>query len=183
MEQKMLASQLDAERRYSSYRAEVFRQVKSVLNYPDSQHITLADISTKALIQSRVWGDIPGRKVDFNWEIDCQIYRKRYPKRFELAIWYQNRLESLALGRPSYNGSRVRLELIERTAGNSFLKGRAFLITELSLIAYASLLGADEIRIMEPVNESVKNYYIARGYTYVPSTGALHFPDYCVKKL
>lgn len=121
--------------------------------------------------------------MNFDWESDHSIFRKRYPKRFELAIWYQNRLESLALGRPSFNGSRVRLELIERVAVNSILKGKAFAITELALIAYANLLGAEEVRIMQPINESVKNYYISRGYCYVPSSGARNFPDYCVKKL
>lgn len=179
----MLATHLDAERKYQEYRAEVFKYVRQELGYSDAQHILLKDIDAKALIQSRLWEQLPDRQVDFNWELDYRLYRKRYPKRFELAIWYQNRLESLALGRPSYNGSRVRLELVERLAGNSHLKGRAFLITELCLIAYANLLGADEIRIMSPINESVKNYYIARGYSYVPSTGATHFPDYCVKKL
>lgn len=179
----MLATHLDAENRYKEYRAEVFKYVKKALDYPDSQNISLKDIDATALMQARLWDRIPERRVDFNWEIDCQTYRKRYPKRFELAIWYQNRLESLALGRPSYNGSRVRLELVERLAGNSQLKGRTFLITELSLIAYANLLGADEIRIMEPINDRVKSYYVSRGYTYVPSSGARHFPDYCVKKL
>jgi hypothetical protein len=179
----MLATHLDAEKRYKEYRAEVFKYVKQALDYPDSRHILLRDIDVAALLQARLWDRIPERKVDFNWEMDSQIYRKRYPKRFELAIWYQNRLESLALGRPSYNDSQVRLELVERLAGNSQLKGRTFLITELSLIAYANLLGADEIRIMEPINGSVINYYVSRGYTYVPSSGARHFPDYCVKKL
>ncbi|MCW8125055.1 hypothetical protein [Microbulbifer halophilus] len=179
----MLATHLDAELRYSAYRTEVFKQVKEFLTYPDSHHIRLSDIDHKALTQARLWHDIPERSVNFDWEHDCRLYRKLYPKRFELAIWHQNRLESLALGRPSYSGTRVRLELVERLARNSQLKGRAFVITELSLMAYAALLGAEEIRIMEPINESVKNYYISRGYRYVPSTGATHFPDYCVKKL
>lgn len=179
----MLATHLNAENRYREYRAEVFKYVKNALTYSDSQYINLMDIDMRALTQARLWDRIPGRKVDFDWENDSRIYRKRYPKRFELAIWYQGRLESLALGRPSYNGSRVRLDLVERLAGNSHLKGRAFLITELCLIAYANLLGADEVRIMEPINDSVKNYYVSRGYAYVPSSGADYFPDYCVKKL
>jgi hypothetical protein len=179
----MLASHISAETKYRDYRAEVFKSVKQVLNYPDSNLINLRDIDTAALVQARLWEQLPERQVDFNWEQDSKIFRKRYPKRFELAIWHQNRLESLALGRPSYNGSRLRLELIERLAVNSWLKGRAFLITELCLIAYGNLLGADEVRVMEPISEGVKNYYISRGYTYVPSTGAINFPDYCVKKL
>jgi hypothetical protein len=179
----MLATHISAETRYREYRAEVFKSVKQILSYPDSNMIKLRDIDTAALVQARLWEKIPERQVDFNWEQDSAIFRKRYPKRFELAIWHQNGLESLALGRPSYNGSRVRLELIERLAANSRLKGRAFLITELCLIAYADLLGADEVRVMEPISEGVKNFYISRGYTYVPSTGAINFPDYCVKKL
>ena len=157
--------------------------MQNALPYPDSGKISLSDINTKALTQARLWESIPERKVEFNWEQDHYIFRKRYPKRFELAIWYQNRLESLALGRPSYNGNRVRLELVERLAANSILKGRAFTITEQALIAYADLIGAEEIRIMHPLNESVKNYYVSHGYNYVHSSGARYFPDYCVKKL
>lgn len=179
----MLATHLNAEDRYETYRSEVRKYVKNALPYSDSRNIILSGINIKALQQSRLWALIPERQVDFNWENDHRIFMKRHPKRFELAIWYQNKLESLALGRPSYGGSRVRLELIERVATNSMLKGKAFAITELALIAYANLIGAEEIRIMQPVNESVKNYYINKGYSYVPTTGAMHFPDYCVKKL
>jgi len=179
----MQATHLSAERKYKEYRAEVFKYVKEALSYSDSDDIHLKDIDFSALCQARLWEKIPERKVDFKWETDCQIYRKRHPDRFEIAIWHQNRLESLALGRPSFNGTRLRLELVERLAGNSILKGRAFQITELALIAYANLIGAEEIRIMQPINESVKNYYVGRGYIYVPTTGARHFPDYCVKKL
>jgi len=179
----MLATHIDAEARYRAYRQEVRKYVKNALPYGDANAIILSDIEQRALVESRLWNSLPERKVGFDWEVNCSIYQKRYPKRFELAIWYQNKLESLALGRPSYNGSRVRLELIERVAVNSILKGKVFAITELALIAYAELIGADEVRIMQPINDSVKNYYISKGYNYVPSTGALNFPDYCVKKL
>ncbi len=179
----MLATHLNAEEKYEAYRDEVRKYVKNALPYSESKNINLSGINIKALQQSRLWALIPERKVDFNWENDHRIFMKRYPKRFELAVWYQNKLESLALGRPSYNGSRVRLELIERVAVNSMLKGKAFAITELALIAYANLLGADEVRIMQPINENVRNYYINKGYSYIPSTGAINFPDYCVKKL
>lgn len=179
----MLATYIEAEQRYAAYRAEVQRQVQGALPYTDASSIRLKDIDQTALTHSRLWSQIPERKVDFDWENDCRIYKKRYPKRFELAIWYGSRLESLALGRPSFNGTRVRLELIERIATNSVLKGKTFAITELALMAYAELLGADEVRIMQPINDDVKRYYLSKGYHYVPSTGARFFPDYCVKKL
>ncbi len=179
----MLATHFDTEARYRAYRQEVRKYVKNALPFNEAKSIILSDIEQKALIQARLWNAIPERKVNFDWETSYSIYKKCYPKRFELAIWYQNRLESLALGRPSFKGTRIRLELIERVAKNSFLKGKVFAITELALIAYAELLGADEVRIMQPINEDVKQYYISRGYIYVPSTGALYFPDYCVKKL
>jgi hypothetical protein len=179
----MLATHQDAEHRYETYRSMVREHVKEALPYGDSSQISLSGLDSKALSQAKLWREIPERKVDFNWEADTKTYRKMYPKRFELAIWYQNRLESLSLGRPSFNGGRLRLELTERIAGHSMLKGRAFAITELALIAYANLLGADEIRIMEPINENVRDFYVKKGYSYVPTTGARYFPDYCVKKL
>jgi hypothetical protein len=135
-----------------------------------------------ALRQVNLWSNTY-RQVSFDWKAYLHQYRKVCPKRFELAVWYNGRLESLSLGRPSYKGTRLRLELIERVPSNSSLRGRVFPITEIALIAYANLLGAAEVRIMEPVNDSVRAYYVSRGYSYVPSTGAANFPDYCVRKL
>lgn len=179
----MQATHIAADQRYETYRQMVRDSVKNALPYSDSHAITFSGLDSKALNQARLWDNIPERLVDFNWERDTRTYRRMYPKRFEIAIWYHNRLESLSLGRPSFNGNRVRLELIERIASHSMLKGRAFAITELALIAYANLLGAEEIRIMSPINEDVKKYYISKGYNYVASTGAKDFPDYCVKQL
>jgi hypothetical protein len=34
---------------------------------------------------------------------------------------------------------------------------------------YARLLGAKEIRIMHPINDEVRDYYVAFGYTYLAS--------------
>ena len=179
----MQATHMEAEARYESYREMVRDSVKAALPYGDASNISLSGLNSAALRQAKLWNDIPERRVDFNWYSDSNTYRKMYPKRFELAIWYQNRLESLSLGRPSFKGERLRLELTERVANHSMLKGRAFSITELSLIAYANLLGASEIRIMQPINESVIDFYVQKGYSYVASTGAKHFPDYCVKNV
>ncbi|WP_445355699.1 hypothetical protein ACJJI5_05025 [Microbulbifer sp. EKSA008] len=179
----MLATHSDAELRYESYRQMVREHVKEAIPYGDASQIHLSGLDSRAINQAKLWDTIPERRTNFDWETDTRIYRKMYPKRFELAIWYQNRLESLSLGRPSFKGTRLRLELIERVAGYSMLKGRSFAITELALIAYANLLGADEIRIMQPINAAVRDFYVQKGYSYVPSTGARHFPDYCVKKI
>ncbi|WP_444937710.1 hypothetical protein [Microbulbifer sp. JMSA002] len=179
----MLATHSDAESRYESYRQAVRDHVKEALPYGDASQIHLSGLDSRAISQAKLWDRIPERRADFDWEANTRAYRKIYPKRFELAIWYQNRLESLSLGRPSFKGTRVRLELIERVSGYSMLKGRSFAITELGLIAYANLLGADEIRIMQPINSDVRDFYVQKGYSYIPSTGARHFPDYCVKKI
>lgn len=70
-------------------------------------------------------------------------------------------------------GQRMRLDLIEACPKKpSDLK-----VFEISLFAigiYAETLGAHELRIMNPINAQVRDYYARFGLTYVSSGDYLY---------
>ncbi len=53
------AENLDAEKRYASYRQEVRKYLKQALSYNDSESPKLEDIKQKFLMQSRLWSQLP----------------------------------------------------------------------------------------------------------------------------
>ncbi|WP_238105792.1 hypothetical protein [Vibrio cincinnatiensis] len=59
----------------------------------------------------------------------------------------------------------MRLDFIEANPDNS--GPRVFPATLFTMITYAELLGANEIRVMKPINDDVKKYYQSFGLTYV----------------
>lgn len=154
--------------------------------YADSSNICLTGIDLNALNASEKWlGMACSRpRAEWGWSDAAKIYTKRYPKRFELAIWYRKDLCGLAYGRPSYAGTRMRIELIEGAPriGNPLGSRRVVPITVMGATAYAGILGAKELRIIRPARALI-GYYESLDFTYVKSTGAKHYPDYLYKIL
>ena len=184
----MLAPHLDAENRYELIRKEARLQAESVLPSKIKNSITLSGISQKELVHTKHWAISPNREVDWDWLYGHEIYRKRYPKRFEVAIWYKNFLSGLAIGRPTYHGSKLRLDFAERAPDNCPIKGYVMPVILLSAEAYGLKIGADEVRRMDPMNERLVNYYNRLGYKYVEGTMGLgdaneKNPHFLYKKL
>ena len=90
-----------------------------------------------------------------------------------MALWHDEMLVSLSLGRPTYNGSRLRLDFIE---GNPDKPKdiKVFEPTVLAMVAYAQVLGATELRVMHPINQDVKKYYERFGFSYVSKADYLY---------
>lgn len=154
--------------------------------YQDHSSIRLSGIDSDALQSSNSWLDLECSRprAEWCWNEASKLYRKSYPKRFELSIWYDGKLCGLSYGRPSFAKSRMRIELIEGAprAGNPLGPRRVVPITIMNATAYAGVLGAKELRIMQPAKPLI-GYYESLDFTYVESTGAEHFPDYLYKVL
>lgn len=162
----MLATHMDAEQRYTKIRQAVFEELNKELLRSEQRIFRAGLIDSAALSQSRLWNLSSRRKVNWDWVEGYSAFRFRHPKRFEMALWYNNTLASLSLGRPTYQGARLRLDFIEGNPDKpSHVK--VFEPTFLAMVAYAHALGTNELRIMNPINAEVRSYYERFGFAYV----------------
>lgn len=178
----MKASHKNAESKYSDLRNIAYELTMEELPYQDKEAINLSEITHKALSFFTENQEKNGRKVFWDWDFGVRSYRKRYPSRFELAVWYNQSVCGLSIGRPSYNGSRVRLDFIERASGNNQLKGRLTPITVTAYEVYARLIDAKQVRIINP-DDSLITYYTTFDYRYVKGTNTDMNPNYLYKDL
>ena len=131
-------------------------------------------ITADALNATKLWDKSTARRVDWEWIEGYSSFRFRYPKRFEAALWQNNSLITLSMGRPTYLGGALRLDFIE--ARPRELGDRPSVFNEV-LIAYgiyARMINAKQIRIMNPINDDIKAYYETFGYTYVAKQNYLY---------
>jgi len=163
----MRATHLDAEKRYDDIRKMTINAAqRRLLQRADYANIKLSAIDNKSLLASKAWNLSSKRQLDWDWIDGYSAFRFRYPKRFELAVWHKGTLMSLTLGRPTYYGTALRLDFIE--ANPEKPKDIAvFPIVLFAMIVYAEALGANELRVMKPINQNVKRYYESSGLTYV----------------
>lgn len=159
----MLLTHIDAERRYDELRKTALRVVSGQI--PSNISLEFKLIDKTALIESQKWNLSKKRLVNWDWLNSYGAFKFRYPKRFELALWDKSELASLSLGRPTYNGTSLRLDFIEANPDNNKIK--VFPLVMAALTTYAEALGANELRVMNPINEDVKNYYQEFGLKYV----------------
>lgn len=176
----MQVSHRRAEDKYKNIRSIAHEITMEELPYQDKMAIALTDINVVAL---NAISSAKERGVDWDWNFGIRSYRKRYPNRFELAIWYNSTVCGLSLGRPSYHGSRVRLDFIERVPGtNNPLVGRVTPIAVTAYEVYARLIDAKQVRIISPA-EALIDYYTALNYVFVKGSGSQANPSYLYKSL
>ena len=140
-------------------------------NQSHSVQAKLIDVS--ALNASKKWNNSSHRKVDWDWVSGYDTFKFRYPKRFEMALWHNRQLISLSLGSPSYQGTKLRLDYIEANPDKP-ADLKVFQSTFIAMVAYAQAIGAEELRVMNPVNEQVRKYYERFGLTYISKSDYLY---------
>ncbi len=163
----MLATHMDAERRYERLRKEALDAATDILQRQNITAIHLSTIDSMALNASKLWGNANSRRVNWDWFAGYNSFRFRYPKRFEMAVWNCGNLIGLSLGRPTYQGTALRLDFVE--AAPTGLGERPSIIEYVLLgyDIYARLINAKQVRIMNPINKAVLSYYERFGYEYV----------------
>jgi hypothetical protein len=172
----MLATHKQATIKYEETR----KNARSIAEQSLPQHLKgklkLKGVDRSALAAFSIWQKIPERKVDWDWNF-AHRYCFRYPKAFDLSVWHGNSLCSLTLGRPTFKGTEMRLDFIEKTPANCLFSGDMFRVSLLAYETYGELIGATKIRIMEPTNNKLINYYMSHGnFSYVePKQGNPHY--------
>lgn len=161
----------ELERRYGELRKQSIQMANQALHMPNTK---LALVDAAAYEAFRSWEDNPNRKVNWDWPTSWMSWKSNYPKRFECATWSDNRLIGFAMGRPTYQSTGLRLDYIEKSpvASEPHLD-----LTYLALYAYATLLGATYVKIMNPANKDVKDYYEQKGFKYDPKSNS------CIRRI
>lgn len=103
------------------------------------------------------------------------------PKRFEVAIWHDERLCGLALGKPSKGTSHNAIYLME---GSPIKHPLNALITRIVIevgTAYAMALGKEYLRLVDPLEKMIKVYTKRYGFEF--KTAKTHPKRFCIKKV
>lgn len=158
----MVLTHENAEKRYTALRQAVLKIVAR--SYSSSLGLDFRLVDEAALTASKEWSHVK-RLVEWDWLRGYPTFQFQHPKRFELALWHRGRLVSLSLGRPTSKCAGVRLDFIEASPPPREVK--VVPIVLIAMTAYAEALGADEIRLVKPINDEVKTYYETLGLTYV----------------
>jgi hypothetical protein len=147
--------------------------------------VQLKGINSFAIAQANRWEESLSRSDDatWSWSKGFRSYSYRHPKRFDLAIWFaKSELCGLAIGKPTYSGNKVRLDVVEGAPWEHPLKRKIVEFSIATASVYADLIGAEQLRIMRPVNRAVISYYKEFGFTLKKSK-ASNSPTYLWKNL
>ena len=71
----------------------------------------------------------------------------------------------LSIGKPTFCGDKMRLDVIERSPVHTLLKGKVTDITVTAFLAYAGSIGAKQLRIMRPLNDDLVRLYQGHGFS------------------
>lgn len=166
--------------KYAALRAEVYKEIPLAIHMPG---VSLTPINTIALEKYKLWPNNDRQPPNGGWDWGSWIshYRRKHPKRFEAAIWYGSTLCGLLLGKMSGKNVHIRLEVVEGSTDNSHpLKGRVAFIALSAVEMYGFALGAQESRIIDPVDGAIKSYS-KQGYKLYPAQK--NSPRYLAKLL
>lgn len=83
----------------------------------------------------------------------------------------------MTLGRPTYKGTEMRMDFIEKSPQNCIFSGDMFQVALLAYETYGDLIGAHKIRIMEPTDKKLMDHYISYGgFSLIPAKqGTPHY--------
>ncbi|HDN26744.1 MAG TPA: hypothetical protein ENG03_06540, partial [Thioploca sp.] len=111
----MDARKVQAERRYTSIRYDVYQTVEQKLHFLFKKPIRLTSIDNNALkYWQKIWQPHNHRyPPEGGWDWRNEILRQTLPNRFEVAIWHEEILCGLAMGKPSVGSSHLAIYLME----------------------------------------------------------------------
>jgi hypothetical protein len=155
---------------YASRRRAVFEFIRREFSAysVEASEITLAD-AREADSWKTKWPN-PSRAATWSWEVLYRDYHRNDGiKRFDLAVRIGGRLQLLCYGLPNNSRLILKLHAIERGPERNPLRGRVLEIALSAAIAYARLIGSQELWICNPVSTAHVRMYSAGGFT--PHTG------------
>ena len=162
-----------AQEKYEVFRREARAKTEDLVLSQMRAIVNLDSINAKELAIAKTWEFHDGRHPDFgyDWNKHVSKYVRRSPKHFDLSIRSHGVLCGLSIGKPTWAGKKMRIDVIEGSPYNHPLKNKIVTVTVAAFSAYARLIGASQIRIMEPINDGVTALYKRHGFTYQQGKG------------
>ncbi|MCG6360452.1 hypothetical protein K6U58_17970 [Vibrio fluvialis] len=131
-------------------------------------HLRITDIDGVALRYLRnAWKPHPEKSKNVGgpdeWKYFVQQYRVSYSSRVEAAIWYDNHLCALLLGKCSRNKYIARISYLQGNFDDTYLKGLRTHIATRFLEVFAAANKIQWVGIQAPYHGAVPLYTL-RGY-------------------
>jgi hypothetical protein len=105
----------------------------------------------------KVWRRKPS-PGNFDWDTIVAHFTRNDVDRFEVAIWLENRLLGLGIGRPSKGDDNLTLHFVERYWGHNPLRGWVAQIVTDAADDYATVLGKKRLKLKDVAPAAVATY-------------------------
>ncbi len=150
---------------YSDLRRSAAKEVESTPAF-QGLDFSIREIDHEALVAHADWGQKgkQDRLVEWDWTDLIRRYRRTYSSRLDMAIWHEDTLCGLALGKVSDGKLVVRVCYVEGSPDATPLSGKVFAVVDLYLETYAISLGIETIALQDPFQELIPHY---EDYGYV----------------
>jgi hypothetical protein len=118
--------------------------------------------------------------TDWNWQAEADGWQKRHVDRFEVAIWSNDQLCGMAIGKPSAARNNLSIYLLQgHPLANHALKGALLGVILDIAEAYGTALNCRELRLVKPLGGALPLYQKAGFRLEKPKSVA----PYCVRSI
>jgi hypothetical protein len=182
LEADFVQSFFDAIVRYEEFRAAAYQFSESALKAEIKRNSAYASLTGVAIqfapisdAAIRCWRDDATNPI-YPWD-DLKSQFRPYIKRFEVAIWGNGRVCGMAIGRPSREHTNLTIHFAERWMSDSNpIKGFVAPIVADVANAYAIALGAQFLRIKDPVEGAIPAY-LSLGFEHAEPIGRIRYME------
>jgi len=177
----------EAKQQYNELRNKVYQKVENEFLDIFQKPVQLTHININALKawQKEWYPNLAHRKrfteeeLLWNW-VNTRREMSKVPNRFELAIWSDNILCGLAIGKPSKGSAHNAIYRLQGSPIKHPLEGKIITIAIKTGTEYAKALDKKHLVLVEPLEHLVKIYQ-RHGFTFKTSK---HYPKrYCIKEV
>lgn len=153
---------------HEKLRESVFRTVEKDFG---GLGICLSEISFKDANEANSWKKLwskPERAATWDWvRLYSEYHSRGGARRFDMAIRRSGSLHGLCYGMMERDRLVLKLHALERSPVNHELAGKVLDITLYAADLYATINGAHEIWLCDPVSPAHTRLYQSKGYTPV----------------
>lgn len=170
-DQSLLRDRSEAYLRYMTRRREARELVEPWLADLTDQIVHLDDITSDAIAQAKEWREVypEARQAAWDWEKVVKTFRRR-PRHVELAIWVDQILCGLVVGRISDRCIVATIHYLEGRPVDNPLSGSVAAIATRYVDILALLVNCKQTAIDSPLPALV-DFYKGLGYSSATTKG------------